>query len=111
MSINNPDFENYLGGMYPAELEILLEFTPVDGDCQLHTSLYDKRDDLNFHIKNFPFLKNNMPSLPVYGVLSHSSYDIPELAFLTDVLFLLNFYKTVLSDRSYMLLFCFVFSF
>ena len=40
LSINNPDFENYLGQMYPAELEIkdttesnlcfLLGFTPVD---------------------------------------------------------------------------------
>ena len=36
-------------------------------DGQLHTSLYDKRDDLNFHITNFPFLSTNIPSSPAYG--------------------------------------------
>ena len=37
-------------------------------DGQLHTSLYDKRDDFNFHITNFPFLSSNIPSSPAYGV-------------------------------------------
>ena len=31
-------------------------------------SLYDKRDDFNFHITNFPFLSSNIPSSPAYGV-------------------------------------------
>ena len=35
---------------------------------QLRTSLYDKRDDFNFHIINFPFLSSNIPSSPAYGV-------------------------------------------
>ena len=35
---------------------------------QLHTSIYDKRDDFNFHITNFPFLSSNIPSSPAYGV-------------------------------------------
>ena len=34
----------------------------------LHTSIYDKRDDFNFHITNFPFLCNNSPYSPAYGV-------------------------------------------
>ena len=29
---------------------------------------YDKRDDFNFHITNFPFLSSNIPSSPAYGV-------------------------------------------
>ena len=80
LSINNSDFENYLGQIYPAELEIkdttgsntsasyldLLLSTESDG--QLRTSLYDKRDDFNFHITNFPFLRSNIPSSPAYGV-------------------------------------------
>ena len=37
-------------------------------DGQLRTSLYDKHDDFNFHITNFPFLSSNIPSLPAYGV-------------------------------------------
>ena len=56
LSINNPDFENYLGQMYPAELEIknttesntsasyLDLLLSIGRDGQLHTSLYDKRE-------------------------------------------------------------------
>ena len=80
LSINNPDFENYLGQMYPPELEIkdttesntsasYLDLLLLIGrDGQLRTSLYDKRDDFNFHITNFPFLSCNIPSSPAYGV-------------------------------------------
>ena len=80
LSINNPEFENYLGQMYPAELEIkdttesttsasyLDLLLSIGRDGQLHTSIYDKRDDFNFHITNFPFLSSNIPSSPVYGV-------------------------------------------
>ena len=80
LSINNPEFENYLGQMYPAELEIkdttesttsasyLDLLLSIGRDGQLHTSIYDKRDDFNFHITNFPFLSSNIPSSPAYGV-------------------------------------------
>ena len=66
--------------MYPAELEIkdTTESTTsasyidlllsIGRDGQLHTSIYDKRDDLNFHITNFPFLSSNIPFSPAYGV-------------------------------------------
>ena len=80
LSIYIPDFEKYLGQMYPPELEIkdttesntsasyldLLQSIGRDG--QLCTSLYDKRDDFNFHITNFPFLSSNIPSSPAFGV-------------------------------------------
>ena len=80
LSINNPDFENYLGQMYPAELDIkdttesntsasnLDLLLSIESDGQLRTSLYDKRDDFNFHITNFPFLSSTIPSSPAYGV-------------------------------------------
>ena len=80
LSINNPEFENYLCQMYPAELEIkdttesttsasyLDLLLSIGRDGQLHTSIYDKRDDFNFHITNFPFLSSNIPSSPAYGV-------------------------------------------
>ena len=66
--------------MYPAELEIkdttesytsasyLDLLLSIESDGQLRTSLYDKRDDFNFHITNFPFLSSNIPSSPAYGV-------------------------------------------
>ena len=80
LSINKPDFENYLGQMYPAELEIkdttesntsvsyLDLLLSIESDGQLRTSLYDKRDDFNFHITNFPFLSSNIPYSPAYRV-------------------------------------------
>ena len=80
LSINNQDFENYLGQIYSAELEIkdttesnisasyLDILLSIESDGQLHTSLYDKRDDFNFHITNFPFLRTNIPSSLAYGV-------------------------------------------
>ena len=46
-------------------LDLLLS---IGRDGQLHTSIYDKRDDFNFHITNFPFLSSNIPSSPAYGV-------------------------------------------
>ena len=59
LSIKNPDFENYLGQIYPAELEIrnttesntsasyLDLLLSIGRDGQLRTSLYDKRDDIH----------------------------------------------------------------
>jgi len=34
----------------------------------LTTKLYDKRDDFNLSIVNYPFLDSNIPSSPAYGV-------------------------------------------
>ena len=80
LSINNPQFENYLGQMYPVELEIedttesstsasyLDLLLSIGRGGQLHTSIYDKIDDFNFHITNFPFLSRNIPTSPAYDV-------------------------------------------
>ena len=80
LSIINQEFENYQGQMYPAELEIkdttesttstsyLDLLLSIGRAGQLHTSIYEKRDDFNFHITNFPFLSSNIPSSLAYGV-------------------------------------------
>ena len=80
LSINNPEFANYLGQMYPTELEIkdtmenntsasyLDLLLSIESAGQLRTFLYDKRNDFNFHITNFPFLSSNIPSSPAYCV-------------------------------------------
>ena len=80
LSINNPEFENYLGQTYAVELEIkdttesntsasyLDLLLSIGRDGQLHTSIYDKRDDFNFNITNFPFLSSNIPTSHAYGV-------------------------------------------
>ena len=41
---------------------------PIDSEVKLSTRLYDKCDDFDFHIVNFPFLSSNIPSGPSYGV-------------------------------------------
>ena len=91
LSINNPEFENYLGQMYPAELEIkdttesitsdsyLDLLLRIERDGHFHNSIYDKRDDFNLHITSFLFLSCNIPSSPAYGVFSLSLYDTPGL--------------------------------
>ena len=40
----------------------------IDSGGKLSTRLYDKRDDFDFHIFNFPFLSSNIPYGPCYGV-------------------------------------------
>ena len=46
-------------------LDLLLS---IESDGQLRTSLYDKRDDFNFYITNFPFLSSNIPSSLAYSL-------------------------------------------
>ena len=80
LSINNPKVGDYLGVIYPSELEIkdttessksasyLDLLLNIDNKGKLQTKIYDKRDDFNFPIVNFPFLSSNIPISPAYGV-------------------------------------------
>jgi DNA-dependent RNA polymerase auxiliary subunit epsilon len=36
----------------------------IDSEERLRTKLYDKRDDFNFSIVNFPFICSNIPAAP-----------------------------------------------
>ena len=66
--------------MYPVELEIkdptesntsasyLDLLLSIGREGQFYTFIYDKRDDFNFQITNFPFLISNIPTSPAYGV-------------------------------------------
>ena len=86
LSISNPEFDNYLGQMHPAELEIKVNTESITSasyldlllsigrDVQLYTSIYDKRDDFNFNITNIPFLSSNFQSQSAYGVFFLSAY-------------------------------------
>jgi hypothetical protein len=76
LSINNHNFHL----IYPDELEIkdttesdksasyLDILLSIDSHGRLTTSLYDKRDDFDFAIVNFPFLCSNIPLSPACGV-------------------------------------------
>ena len=79
LSLKNTKFAEYLEFIYPRELEIkeTTESAAFSSnlDCYLYidngkltTRLYDKRDDFNFPIVNFPFLSNNILLHPANGV-------------------------------------------
>ena len=97
LSINNPDFENYLGQMYPAELEIkdttesntsasyLDLLLSIESDGQLRTSLYDKRDVSTSTSQTFRSCVAIFLLRQPMVFLSHSSYGMPGLM---NVLFL-----------------------
>jgi hypothetical protein len=51
--------------MSASYLDLHLE---IDSGDRLRTKLYDKRDNFNFPIVNFPFICSNIPAEPAYGV-------------------------------------------
>ena len=70
LSLKNTKFAEYLEFIYPRETAAsssYLDYLYIDYG-KLTTRLYDKRDDFNFPIVNFPFLSSNIPSAPAYGV-------------------------------------------
>ena len=69
----------FVDRIYPIELEIkdttdrdrsasyLHIHLEIESDEWLRTKLYDKRDDFNVPIVNFPFIYSNIPAAPEYG--------------------------------------------
>ena len=64
-TIDNPEFEKYIPDIYPAELQLnkantsdketsFLDLNIKVIGSDIHTSVYDKRDDFGFPIVNFP---------------------------------------------------------
>ena len=78
--LNNLQFKDYLHQIYPSELEIkettdtpalasyLDLYLYIDNYGRLTSNLYDKHDDFDFPIVNFPFLSSIIPTSPAYGV-------------------------------------------
>ena len=79
MNIDNPYFEGIVKLTYPPELQ-MNKANNTDAEAQvldLHLSVadgfvsfgvYDKRDDFDFDIVNFPFLACDVPRPASYGV-------------------------------------------
>ena len=80
IAFSNKKFLDYLKEIHPFQLTVekannldhladYLDLTfIIHSGGKLSTRLYDKRDDFDFHIVNFPFLSSNIPSGPSYGV-------------------------------------------
>ena len=78
-NMDNPYFENMISSIYPKELvlnkanksDTSASFLDLDlSICNgvISTKIYDKRDDFNFQIVNYPHLDGDVPRSTSYGV-------------------------------------------
>ena len=79
LNINNVYFDDMVSQIYPSELQLNTANTSDTEAAflDLHLSIsydivstknYDKRDDFDFEIVNFPFLDGGVPHSTTYGV-------------------------------------------
>ena len=84
LNIDNIHFEHMVHRIYPAELQLNetnasdTEAAFLDLNLSIHidivsTKIYDKRDDFNFDIVNFPFLDGDVPQCPSFMVCIYIS--------------------------------------
>ena len=79
LNIDNNFFDSMVNRIYPSELQLnkanvsdaeasflYLHLSISDGFVK--TKIYDKRDDFDFYIVNFPFLDDDVPRSASYGV-------------------------------------------
>ena len=79
LNIDNPYFEQMVGQIYPTELQLnkansfdtealFLDLNLSITNVIVSAKIYDKRDDFNFEIVNFPFLDGDVPRPSFHGV-------------------------------------------
>ena len=83
LNIDNPYFEAMVNQIYPPGLQLnkantsdteapFLDLHLSSSNGFVSSIIFDKRDDFNFDIVNFPFLDGDVPRRPSYGVcISH----------------------------------------
>ena len=81
LNINNVYFENMVSQIYPSELQLnkanasntkaaFLDLHLSISNGIVSTKIYDKRDDFDFEIVNFPFLDGDVPRSTSYETFS-----------------------------------------
>ena len=79
LNINNVYFDNVVSQIYPSELQLnkvnasdtkatFLDLHLSISNDIVSTEIYDKRDDFDVEIVNFPFLDGDVPRSTIYGV-------------------------------------------
>ena len=87
LNIDNHYFEQMVGQIYPTELQLnkanssnteapFLDLNLSITNGIVSSKIYDKRDDFNFEIVNFPFLDGDVPRSPSYGVYIYLSLSV-----------------------------------
>ena len=87
LNIDNNFFDSMVNRIYPSELQLNktnvsdaeasfldLHLSVLDGFVK--TKIYDKRDDFDSDIMNFPFLDRDVPSFGILWCLYFSTYSI-----------------------------------
>ena len=80
LNIDNPYFEQMVGQIYPTELQLnkantsdteapFLDLNLSITNGKVSSKIYDKRDDFNFIIVNFPFLGGDVLRSPSYPMV------------------------------------------
>ena len=79
LNINNVYFDNMVSQIYPSELQLnkanvsdtvatFLDLHLSISNDIVSSKIYDKRDDIDFEIVNFPFFDGDVPRSTSYGV-------------------------------------------
>ena len=79
LNIDNPYFEGMVNRIYLPELQVnkadtsdtevpFLDFHLSSSNGFVSSKIYDKRDDFDFDLVNFPFLDGDVPRSTSYGV-------------------------------------------
>ena len=79
LNINNIYFDQMVDRIYPTELQLnranstdteapFLDLNQCISNGTVSTKIYDKRDDFDFDVVNFPFLDGDVPRRTSYGV-------------------------------------------
>ena len=85
LNIDNIHFEQMVHRIYPAELQLnkanasdtetaFLDLNLLIHNDTVSAKIFDKRDDFDFDIVNFPFLDGDVPRRPSYGVYIYFSF-------------------------------------
>ena len=87
LNIDNNFFDSMVNCIYPSELQLnkanvsdteasFLDLHLSISDGFVKTKIYDKQDDFDFDIVNFPFLDGDVPRSASYGVYISQTYSI-----------------------------------
>ena len=85
LNIDNIDFEKMVNRIYPAERQLnkanssdtealFLDLNLSISNGTVSTKIYDKQDDFDFDIVNFPFVDGDVPRRTSYGFTCISAY-------------------------------------
>ena len=111
LNIDNIYFDQMVDRVYPTELQLnranssdseapVLDLNLCISNGTVYTKIYDKRDDFDFDIVNFPFLDGDVPRRTSYGVcisqlirFARASSNLNDFNYRSRVIVILNFVR------------------